>query len=50
MTYLPVDSRGRIKLDALKNALCEETILVSIMYVNNEVGAVQPIDEAILKL
>ncbi len=46
VTYLPVDKYGCIKLDALKDALCEETILVSIMYVNNEVGSVQPIEEA----
>lgn len=47
VTYLPVDSNGRIRLDALKEALCEETILVSIMYVNNEIGSVQPIEEAV---
>ena len=47
VTFLPVDKNGRIKLDALKAALCEETILVSIMYVNNEVGSVQPIEEAV---
>ena len=46
MTYLPVDAYGRVKLDALQEALCPETILVSIMYVNNEVGSVQPIQEA----
>ena len=46
ITYLPVDGAGRIKLDALKEALCEDTILVSVMYVNNEVGSVQPIEEA----
>lgn len=46
VTYLPVDRYGRIRLDTLKEALCEETILVSVMYVNNEVGSVQPIQEA----
>lgn len=46
VTYLPVDRYGRIELDALKEALCEDTILVSVMYVNNEVGSVQPISEA----
>lgn len=47
MTYLPVDASGRVNLDALKEALCPETILVSVMYVNNEVGTLQPIDEAV---
>ena len=46
VTYLPVDSKRKVKLDALKEALCPETILVSIMYVNNEVGTVQPVEEA----
>lgn len=46
VTFLPVDRYGRVKLDELKAALCPETILVSIMYVNNEVGSVQPIQEA----
>lgn len=47
VTYLPVDANGQIKLDALQEALCEDTILVSVMYVNNEVGAVQPIEQAV---
>ena len=41
VTYLPVDRYGRVKLSALREALCKETILVSIMYVNNEVGSFQ---------
>lgn len=45
VTYLPVDKEGRVKVEALRRALCRETILVSIMHVNNEVGAVQPIEE-----
>ena len=46
VTYLPVDSNGKVSLEALKEVLCPETILVSIMYVNNEVGTVQPVEEA----
>lgn len=45
VTYLPVDRDGRVSLEALREAVCEETILVSIMYVNNEIGAVEPIEE-----
>lgn len=45
VTCLPVDQKGVVSLDALKEALCEETILVSVMYVNNEIGSVQPVDE-----
>ena len=47
ITYLPVDASGRVNLEALEEALCPETILVSVMYVNNEVGTLQPIDEAV---
>ena len=46
VTYLPVDSKGHISLQDLEQALCEDTILVSMMYVNNEVGTVEPIEEA----
>ena len=46
VTFLPVDRYGRVNLEAFKEALCPETILVSIMYVNNEVGSVQPVQQA----
>lgn len=46
ITYLPVDSYGVISLEDLKKALREDTILVSLMQVNNEIGAIQPIEEA----
>ncbi|MBQ4284368.1 MAG: cysteine desulfurase [Lachnospira sp.] len=45
VTYLPVDEKGVVSLEALKEALDNETILVSVMYVNNEIGTVQPIEE-----
>ncbi len=45
VTYLPVDENGIVKLEKLKEALRPDTMLVSIMHVNNEVGAVQPIEE-----
>lgn len=46
VTYLDVDERGLISLEQLRDAVTAETILVSIMYVNNEIGAVEPIAEA----
>ena len=46
VTYLPVDAYGCISLQDLKEAMCSDTILVSIMHVNNEIGAVQPVEEA----
>ncbi len=45
VTYLPVDGQGGVRLDALQEAMTEDTILVSVMYVNNEIGSVQPIGE-----
>ena len=45
VTYLPVDSHGVVRLDVLESALREDTILVSVMAVNNEIGTVQPLDE-----
>lgn len=44
VTYLPVDEHGCFRPEDLAAAICEDTILVSIMGVNNEVGAVQPIE------
>lgn len=45
ITYLPVDSYGCISLEELAQAVREDTILVSVMYVNNEIGAVEPVEE-----
>lgn len=45
VTILPVDEQGVVKLDVLEAALREDTILVSTMYVNNEVGSVMPIEK-----
>lgn len=46
VTYLPVNSYGQISLDDLQCAMTPETILVSIMHTNNEIGSLQPIAEA----
>jgi len=45
ITYLPVDEYGTISLDALQNAIRPDTILISIMFANNEIGTIQPIAE-----
>jgi cysteine desulfurase len=45
VTYLDVDETGRVSSEDLKTALSDDTILVSVMYVNNEIGSVQPIEE-----
>ena len=45
VTYLSVDSQGHISLEELEAAIRPDTILVSIMYVNNEIGAVEPVEE-----
>lgn len=45
VTYLPVDKNGAISLSDFKNAIQTDTILVSLMYVNNETGVISPIEE-----
>ena len=45
VTYLPLNEEGKVNIEDLKNALDQETILVSIMAVNNEVGSINPIEE-----
>ena len=47
VTYLKVDAYGMISLEELREAVTDETILVSLMMVNNEIGAVEPIEEAV---
>jgi len=45
VTYLPVESNGIINLNDLKKAIRKDTILISIMFANNEIGSIQPIKE-----
>ncbi|MCP1160099.1 cysteine desulfurase family protein [Bacillus infantis] len=45
VTYIPVDQDGRIRPEDIEAALCHDTILVSVIHVNNEVGTIQPIAE-----
>ncbi|MFV3011385.1 cysteine desulfurase NifS [Clostridium botulinum] len=45
VTYLPVDEEGFVSVEDIKNAITDETILVSVMFANNEVGTIEPIKE-----
>lgn len=45
ITYLDVDEWGVVKLEELKKAICDETILISIMFANNEIGTIEPVAE-----
>jgi cysteine desulfurase len=45
ISYIPVDSNGIVKIDELKEAIKKDTTLISIMYANNEIGTIQPIEE-----
>ncbi|MBA4493005.1 cysteine desulfurase family protein [Paenactinomyces guangxiensis] len=45
VTYIPVNHQGRIETEALKQAINSKTALISVMYGNNEVGTLQPIEE-----
>lgn len=45
VTYLPVDEDGNINLEELKNSIREDTILISVMFANNEIGTINPIKE-----
>lgn len=45
VTYLPVDEFGLVRMEDLKNAITDKTILVSIIFANNEIGSIQPIKE-----
>lgn len=45
VTYLPVDEYGMVAVDQLKEAITDRTILISVMFANNEIGTIQPIEE-----
>jgi cysteine desulfurase len=45
VTYLPVYEDGIVKVNDIREALCDETILISVMYANNEIGTIQPVKE-----
>ena len=45
VTYVPVDENGAVDLEALKNAIRPDTILISVMFANNEIGTIQPVKE-----
>ena len=45
VTYLPVDADGLVSVEDVKNAICDDTVLITIMTANNEIGTIQPIAE-----
>ena len=45
VTYIGVDAHGKINVEEVKNAITPQTILISIMHANNEIGSIQPIEE-----
>ncbi len=45
VTYLPVDSEGKVSVEDVKNAITDKTALVSVMFANNEVGTIEPVAE-----
>jgi len=47
VTYVPVDSRGVVDLDFLRDAVTPQTALISIMHANNELGTIEPIEEVV---
>lgn len=47
VTYVGVDENGLINMNELRNAICSDTILISVMMANNEIGTVQPIEEIV---